>query len=397
MGRLTGSRARRASVVLVATALAAASAVGCASSSAVPATGAVNVEGLHVVGNQIVNASGQAVRLIGFNNSGAEYACEEGWGVFDTPDTNMTASIVAAMQTWTGANVVRVPVDEQCWLGLPGVKSAYAGARYRSAIQQYVSLLNARGFAVILDLAGTAPGGEKSTNQEEMPDEHAVAFWRSAAEAFRDNTSVLFDLFNEPWPDNNVDNSAAWSCWRNGGCEQTSQNAPHQRYQAVGMQQLIQTVRATGARNIVIAEGIQYAESVDQWLAYRPHDPTGNLAASVHVYSFNACSTLKCYEGAMKQVSAHVPLLIGELGPGLGVGYSAKIDRACPSSYISNSSFDSTLLSWASRNKVSWAAWSWNPWGDCWSLVKNFSGTPTAGYGEMIKAALHAERQMAPA
>jgi endoglucanase len=365
-----------------------------ASSARNSGSSAVPVQGLRVSGNRIVNASGKAVRLIGFNNSGAEYACEEGWGIFDTPQTTMPRAIVAAMATWAGANAVRIPVNEQCWLGLPGVRAAYAGANYRRAIEQYVSLLNTYGFAVILDLAGTAPGPEKSANQEEMPDSHSVAFWRSAAAAFKRNNAVVFDLFNEPWPDNDADTAAAWLCWRNGGCTQASQNGGAE-YRAAGMQQLVSAVRGTGARNIVIAEGIQYAETVDQWLKYRPSDPTGNLVASVHVYSFNGCSTLRCYNGAMKNLAGQVPMLIGELGPNLTVPFTPALDANCPPAEIGHTSFDSTLLSWASKNKVSWTAWSLNPWGDCWSLVKGFNGVPTSPYGVIIKSALAEQRQTA--
>lgn len=347
---------------------------------------------LSVRGNQIVNARGQVVRLIGFNNSGAEYACSEGWGIFDTPDGRMSPGIVAAMATWAGANTVRVPVNEQCWLGLPGIKPAYSGVNYRRAIENYVSLLNARGFAVILDLAGTAPGTSMPTNQEEMPDQHSVAFWQSAAGAFRGNALVLFDIFNEPWPDNNSDTPAAWACWRDGGCTLTSQNGG-QRYQAVGMSQLVNAVRAVGARNIIIAEGIQYAEAVDQWLKYAPIDPDRNLIASVHVYSFNDCSNLACYNGAMKQVTARVPLLIGEFGPDLTVPYTPKLDTSCPSRDVGHTNFDATLLSWAFKNNVSWTAWSWNPWHDCWSLVQKFSGAPTVPFGAIIKSALESQRQ----
>jgi hypothetical protein len=348
--------------------------------------------GLHVRNNQIVNARGQAVQLTGFNNSGAEYACAEGWGLFDTPDGTITPAIVKAMSTWTGANVVRVPVNEQCWLGLPGVSRGYAGATYRSAIERYISLLNSRGFAVILDLAGTAPGQEKSENQEQMPDSHSAAFWHSAATVYRGNGKVLFDIFNEPWPDNDAGTAAAWKCWRDGGCVQTSQNGG-QHYLAVGMQQLVNTVRATGARNIIIAEGIQYAETLDEWLAYRPHDPAGNLVASVHVYSYNQCSNLSCYNGAMKRVSARFPLLIGELGPDLTVPYRSALDSSCPSKDIGHTSFDSTLLTWARQNQVSWTAWSWNSWNDCWSLIRNFTGTPTTPYGRIIKSALERQRR----
>ena len=166
-----------------------------------------DITALRERGSQLVDASGQRVRLLGFNNSGAEYACQEGWGIFDTPTGTMTSSIVAAM-------------------------------------------------------------------------------------------------------------------------------------------------------------------------------------ASVHVYSFNACSGVDCYNGAMRQVAVAVPLLIGEFGPDLTVAYSASLDQSCPSRYVGRTSFDSALLTWAYRYGVSWAAWSWNPWGDCWSLVQNFGGAPTSPYGTIVKSAL---------
>jgi endoglucanase len=346
---------------------------------------------LRVRGRNIVNSRGQVVRLIGFNNSGAEYACEEGWGIFDTPTTTVSLAMIRAMRTWTGANAVRLPVNEQCWLGLPGIPAAYAGTNYRRAIEQYVSMLTSNGFAVILDLAGTAPGNEMSANQEMMPDSHSVAFWRSAATAFRRDSLVLFDLFNEPWPDNDADDPAAWACWRNGGCVQDSMNGPD-RYTAVGMQQLVNVVRGTGARNVIIAEGIQYAETVDQWLREAPHDPDGNLIASVHVYSFNQCSNLACYNGAMQHVAGRVPMLIGEFGPNLTVPYTDALDNSCPVRDIGNTGFDSTLLRWALRNGVSWTAWSWNAWGDCWSLIRSFDGRPASPYGLIVRSALRSQR-----
>jgi endoglucanase len=349
---------------------------------------------LSVRGNKIVNAHGEVVRLTGFNNSGAEYACEEGTGIFDAPSTNTVPAIVRAMKTWTGANAVRLPVNEQCWLGLPGVPRAYSGQNYRQAIEGFISELTSSGFAVILDLAGTAPGAAKAANQEEMPDSHSVAFWQSAATTFYGNSRVLFDLFNEPWPDNGSGSSKAWACWRDGGCIQESQNG-HYRYRAVGMQQLVNVVRATGARNIIVAEGIQYAETIDRWLEYRPYDPTGNLISSVHVYSFNRCSNPGCYEGNMTRVAKSVPMLIGEFGPNLTVPYSTALDVSCPAHDVGNTNFDSTLLAWARSNGISWTAWTWNPWGDCWSLVRNFSGEPTDPYGMIVRSALRSERQSA--
>jgi hypothetical protein len=339
---------------------------------------------LHVAGNHIVNAAGQDVRLVGFNSSGAEYACVDGFGIFDTPTAKtVSPSIVAAMARWHGANVVRVPLDEQCWLDIGGVKQRYAGINYRDAIKHYVGQLNAAGFAVVLDLQNTAPGNEKSLNQEEMPDGHSITFWKQVARTFRRNRSVLFDLFNEPWPYDSYNSTKAWKCWRNGGCRLPSTNG-HRTYTAVGYDQLIAAVRSTGARNIVMAGGLAYSESLDQWLKYEPKDPDHELIASTHIYSFNQCSDLRCYNGALAKVAGHVPLFIGEYGPDLTVGYSTKLDVHCPSKDVGHTSFDSTLLAWAARHDASWTAWSWNPWGDCWSLVSNFKGTPTKPWGVLV-------------
>ena len=99
----------------------------------VRASGPPAITGLRVQGNQIVNGDGQAIRLLGFNHAGAEYACIEGWGIFDAPGqtrldhTRLKDSVIQGMKRWSGANTVRIPLNEQCWLGL-GVKEAYGGA-----------------------------------------------------------------------------------------------------------------------------------------------------------------------------------------------------------------------------------------------------------------------------
>jgi endoglucanase len=350
--------------------------------------------GLHVSGHHIVNSRGQRVRLLGFNNSGAEYACIEGWGMFDVDtatNTSVPTSHVVAMARWSGANAVRVSLNEQCWLGIAGVKPQYGGANYQRAIERYVRELNNHGFAVILDLHNSAPGNETSLNQEEMPDAHSIPFWRQVAKAFRSNTSVLFDVFNEPWPDSQSVSTKAWKCWRNGGCVLPSQNGS-MTYTAVGMNQLIHTVRSTGARNIILAGGVNFASSLDQWLRYEPTDPDHELAASLHIYSFGGCNTLACYNGAPAKVAAKVPLVIGELGADLTVGYPA-VATSCPPADSGTTGFDATLLGWAKSHDASWLAWTWNPWGSCLALVTNFAGHPTAPYGVRIRKALLANRQ----
>jgi endoglucanase len=49
-----------------------------------------------------------------------------------------------------------------------------------------------------------------------MPDmDHSVTFWQDVANTFKNNTAVIFDLFNEPYPDSGAwDSTAGWTCWR---------------------------------------------------------------------------------------------------------------------------------------------------------------------------------------
>jgi endoglucanase len=350
--------------------------------------GPVPIAGLHVQGNEIVNKSGVPVRLRGFNQSGAEYACVEGWGIFDVPpNDSMPAVVIQAMSRWTGANAVRVPLNEQCWLGF-GVMARYGGQAYQSAIASYVNLLTAAGFAVILDLHRSAPSSQRSLDQEQMPDrDHSVEFWRQVAVAFGSNHAVLFDLFNEPAPFDGADSERAWQCWRDGGCTLRSKNGDTP-YLAAGMNELIAAVRSAGARNIVIVGGINWAENLDGWLRYRPTDPLNNVVAAFHAYSFNTqCASVKCYDTVLSDLAQQVPIFAGEVGPDLTVGYD-KVRDKCAQSAIGDTGFDDALFDWLDAHNASFTAWSWNDWTSCWALISDWSGTPTKVWGRYLKARL---------
>ena len=251
------------------------------------------IQGLHVVGNQIRNAAGTQFIPRGVDRSGTEYACVQGFGIFDGPSDQASVAAIAAWHT----NVVRVPLNEDCWLAINGVKSQYAGANYINAIKAFVGLLNTNGLAAILDLHWNAPGTQLATGQEPMADvDHAPTFWRSVAQTFKANDSVIFDLYNEPY-------LTSWTCWRLGG----TASACGTSFAVAGMNTLIRAVRATGAKNIVMAGGLAYSNDLSQWLAHEPADSAGNLAASVHVYNFNTCNNTTCYDSTIAPVAAKVP------------------------------------------------------------------------------------------
>ncbi len=340
--------------------------------------------GLTVRGNQVVDEAGTPVRLRGFNTSGTEYACMEGWGIFDLPGaepTRVPEGVVELMARWRGANTIRVPLNEQCWLGL-GVDRRYGGAAYQRAVSDYVRLLHRFGFLVVLDLHRSAPADGQSLRQEQMPDrDHSVDFWREVATAYKDDPSVIFDLFNEPWPYADVDTPRAWQCWRDGGCELTSENTGD-TYIAAGMNELIAAVRSTGAPNVLAVGGIHWAEMLNGWLEYRPSDPLDNVMASYHGYAYNEhCVGEPCYDSVLAPVAAEVPLYAGEIGPDATV----PADAPCPPSAVGDTGFSRRLLDWLDRHGAGYTAWTWNDWDDCLSLVQDARGTPTPRWGREVK------------
>jgi hypothetical protein len=349
------------------------------------------VTGIRVDGNRLVDDAGNAVRLRGFNYSGGEYACIEAQGLFDTGDERAPGrATVAAMRKWRGANAVRVPLNEQCWLGLPAAPGEFAGETYRAAVRGLVQRLNAAGFVAVLDLHRSSPGGGLSREQEQMPDrDHSVAFWRSVAVAFPTG-AVIFDLFNEPFPYAETDSDRAWQCWRAGGCTLSSVNTG-EPYVAAGMNELIAAVRGTGSKAVVLAGGIHWAESMTRWLEYRPDDPLGQLAASFHGYSFNTyCADPACYDRDLKPIAERVPLIAGEVGPTLDEVDATDVDRNCPRSAVRRGGWADETLDWLDEHGAGWTAWSWNAWGDCWSLVTDGGGEPTPRWGAELKSRLAA-------
>ncbi|MBV8597556.1 MAG: cellulase family glycosylhydrolase [Actinobacteria bacterium] len=317
---------------------------------------------LHVSGNRLVDGGGHPVALHGVNRSGTEYACIQGWGIFDGPSD---AASVAAMASWH-VNIVRVPLNEDCWLGINGVKPRYGGAAYRRAIVAYVQLLHRYGMDAELSLIWAAPGANRATYQSGSPDaDHAPAMWRSLAATFAHDPAVIL----APWGETIVDPN----CFLRGGvCEATY--GPHNvPYRTAGMQQAVNTMRAAGYRGVIAIPGVDYANDLTHWLADEPRDPLRQLVAEAHVYGKNICSDVACFDRTLVPVAAKVPLVLGETGESYD-------DSDCGSSEIA------TIMGWADAHHIGYEAWTWDTWGNCGALIDSYAGAPRGAYGRWVRA-----------
>jgi hypothetical protein len=334
---------------------------------------------LRVVGNHFVDASSKTVRLLGVNRSGQEFKCIQGgaagslgWGIFDGP-TDLAS--VQAIASWH-ANAVRIPLNEDCWLGINGVNPTYGGAAYQAAIAAYVSTIHQAGLYVILDLHWNAPGTVAAASQQPMPDaDHAVDFWKSVATTFSSDPAAVFDLYNEPFLYGTyMQNSSGdpWDCWLNGcGLNQylTGGN-PYtlsDNWNAVGMQTLVSAIRGAGATNPLMVCGLDWANDLSGWLTHQPQDPQHALVASWHSYPGESCDTMSCWTSAVAPVALQVPVVTGETGDNVSTA----------TTYVDS------FLPWEDSQGISYLGWTWNTWGDSTDvLIADYTGTPTTNYGQ---------------
>ena len=309
--------------------------------------------GLRVVENRIEDSEGRTVTLRGVNRSGSEYQCTKGTGFFDGAANE---EAVRAMARWK-MNAVRVPLNETCWLAGGGLLQGLSGDNYKQAVLTYVAFLERYGLTPILDLHWAAPGTVVAGRLWPMPNaDHSVEFWTDVARTFLDDDAVVFEPYNEPYPDGNSRSEAAWECWRDG-CVECSDWGCSQTYEAVGMQALVDAIRSTGSEHLILLGGVQYSNDLSDWLDYRPEDPEDNLAPAWHVYQYNACSNAGCWDSVPLALSEQVPIVVTELG-----------QSDCEGDFVAE------LIGWLEQRSLGYLAWSWNAFGSCMPSTRENSG-----------------------
>jgi hypothetical protein len=118
------------------------------------------------------------------------------------------------------------------------------------------------------------------------------------------------------------------------------------------------------------ASGIDWANNVSQWLAYKPTDPLNQLAAEAHVYAVNVCNSTSCFDAQMAPVAARVPPGLRRGGRGLRCLRREEL-------------LDAHELDGSAR--LRYMAWVWNTWGTCMSLINDWAGTPRGVYGSWVR------------
>lgn len=317
----------------------------------------------------------------GVNWSGFEHACAQGWGYsgLDPLGESAEDEQAALIASW-GADTVRLPLNQDCWLGTRSapvsddfVERTPLG--YRRAVDRFVRALNDEGLVVVLDLHSRKRIGSAGFGSTAMPDSESLAFWRSVAAQYSASPSVLFDAFSAPHSREDVRGrpvfELGWRCWGRGGCEvpveddRTPTRPDRSTYEALGMADLVAAIRRAGAEQPILLSGLDRANDLSAWADWVPEDD--QLVAAFHAYDTAACGPA-CWEEVLAPLADRVPVLTTELGAEDPTdGWVADYLR-----FAAEHDIGSLLWVWAERP------------GDPMALVSDLDATPTP-WGELAR------------
>jgi endoglucanase len=300
--------------------------------------------GYHVVGNQVLDKSGKAHYFHGVARPSLEWS---------TGGENISVVDFNNIASWH-ANVVRLALSQDSWLFGSGATPAKT---YQQTVGQAVEWAKKAGLDVILDLHWSDTGDQTVTAaQQRMADPNSVEFWKSVATYYKDDGRVLFELYNEP-------HDITWDVWLSGG--------DTGGWTAAGMQQLYDAVRATGAMNIVIVGGLDWAYDLSGVATHRIQGQ--NIMYATHPYSQGNWKPVTSFDAKWGYLTATDPVIVTEFGDNNG---------DCASDYTAS------VIAYADRVGASWTGWAWYPGGCKFpALITDWSGAPTA-MGQVVKDAL---------
>jgi endoglucanase len=318
---------------------------------------------LRVQGNRLVTADGgREVWLQGMNVASLEWSVR---------GEQVHKSIVVGIDEWKG-NVIRLPVKDDYWFGN---ETADQGEGYRAVVDQAVTLAANRGAYLVLDL-----------HRYRAPRKEDIAFWTDAAARYKDHPAVIFDLLNEP-------HGISWEVWRDGGFVEekrkdgdedaflTPEEKLHNKhgFQSPGMQVMLNTVRATGARNMVLVGGLDYAYDLEGIVnGFGLKDPSGNgIIYACHIYPWK-----RDWQKKLLDAAALHPILLGEVGAD-----AKKMDFMPHEVQEDAETWAPEILGLIQKHKLNWTGWCFHPSASPRMLL-DWDYTPTPFWGQLAKDAL---------
>lgn len=335
---------------------------------------------LKTSGNKIVLADNPntVVRLTGMNIPGGEWT--------GTPGVErITRSTKEAMENWN-ANLIRLPVSLNGWYGNYSYVTD-GGVSYRNYMDSVIQMASEAGKYVVLDM-----------HQYDIFNDAQRTFWIEAATKYANNPTVLFGILNEP-------KGVSWSVWRNGDGATK-----------IGHQQIVETIRDLGAKNIIIAGGLDWGYDLRGIAGQASGDPTvyaltdqgsnnditksGNgIMYDTHIYPWKGRTAN--WDAAVGATRKLYPVLIGENGWDADDILSISGKTYNPGDPMYYDQWVPELFAWMNDeatygNRANWTGWCFHPTsspkilGDAanWKNDAVYAYPPTSYWGVYVKQQL---------
>jgi hypothetical protein len=197
------------------------------------------------------------------------------------------------------ADLVRFQVSE---FGLDPQGPLYSPA-YVDEVANAVQAARGLGLAVIVSLQAQPPAGEPTRCP--LPDAGAERAWESLSAMFAGDGDVMFELYNEPGVSATP---AGWIQWRAGG----EIIYPGGSCQAVGMQALINDIRARAPQNVIVVPSLNGEQSLAgrMRLIDPAHRSDPQLAYGIHYPSLTR--GIGFWDKTFGSASASIPVIVSE-------------------------------------------------------------------------------------
>jgi aryl-phospho-beta-D-glucosidase BglC (GH1 family) len=279
---------------------------------------------------------------------------------------------LVAIDDWQ-ANIIRLPVKEEYWF------DAKVGDGYKKLVDNIVMLAANRGAYVLLDL-----------HRFGAPKQAHVDFWKDAAARYKNHPAVIFDLFNEP-------HSISWDIWKNGGFV-ADKNAPADEdnfltpeekalnakgYHSVGMQALVDAARSTGAKNIVVVGGLDWAyDASGMAKGFALEDKGGNgIMVATHIYAGK-----KDWQNKVLAVADKYPIIVSEFGAN-----TEKFSFIPADQQEDAATWVPKIFGFIQKHNFNWTAFAFHPKSGP-HMLTGWDYTPTPEWGAFVKRALAGEQ-----
>ena len=334
-----------------------------------PYGGAPKLSPLHVKGNQILDNRNKPVLLRGVNCACLEWSSDGEGHIMET--------VRVAVEDWH-SNHIRLPLSQDRWFGkAPEQKDG--GVSYRELVKKVVDWSASHGCYVMLDMHwNNADVWGENIGQHQMPDMNTLEFWKDCAKVYKNNPAVWFDLYNEP-------HDVTWEIWRDGG-EVVETKGPGARqgtfkpvaYKTPGMQKILDTIRGLGARNLVIAGGLDWAYDLSGFLkGFLLKESKGGLGVvyACHDYPIKG-DTIEKYLTKLDAALPVIPVIMSEFG---AENRGATVND--PSPWVVR-----MLKEWDDR-KCHWTAWDLHPAAGP-RLLTGWDYKPSPSFGIPVKESL---------